>query len=59
MKIYDAAGEEIESVDNTGFEDDVTTPGTYEMLSYIYDNARRKALGVDMALDTLLMELGV
>ena len=58
LKIYDATGQEIESASSADFENDPNLAGAYNMLSYIYENARRMALGVDTALDTLLMELG-
>ena len=58
LKIYDAGGEEIESTASTDFDTDSGALNAYDMLDYIYENARRMALGVDTALDTLLMELG-
>lgn len=58
LKIYDAGGEEIENTASTDFDADSGALNGYDMLDYIYENARRMALGVDTALDTLLMELG-
>lgn len=58
LTIYDAQGEQIESAANTEFGGDPTTMYADEMLTSLYTNARRMALGVDTALDTLLLELG-
>ncbi len=58
LKIYDAVGEEIESASSDDFDGDSDAGNAPAMLAYIYENARRLAMGVDTALDTLLMELG-
>lgn len=58
LKIYDSLGDEIENASDTDFDNDPDSPEAYTMLEYVYENARRVALGVDTALDTLLMELG-
>lgn len=59
LKIYDSGGEEIERTSSDDFDGDSHSVSAYTMLAYIYENARRMAMGVDTALDTLLMELGV
>ena len=58
LTIYDAQGEQIESAVDTEFAKDPTTVNAAEKLNSLYTSARRMALGVDNALDTLLMELG-
>jgi len=59
LKIYDSGGEEIEKASSDEFDGDPNSGDAYKMLDYIYEYARRMAMGVDTALDTLLMELGV
>ena len=59
LTIYDDQGEEIETAVDTEFAEDPATVDAAEMLIDLYKSARRMALGVDTALDKLLLELGV
>lgn len=58
LKIYNSEGEQIESASDADFAEDPTTVDAAETMVDLYAIARRTALGVDFALDTLLMELG-
>jgi hypothetical protein len=56
LKIFDYSGNIVEEVRDTDFDDD-ELPNPYEFLNEIYSIARRQAMGVDKAIDTLLEEL--
>ena len=57
LSIFNESGELVERTLDTDFAGYREEPSVYAMMSFIYNNARRTALGVDMALDSLLLEL--
>jgi hypothetical protein len=55
LAIFDSQGELIEEVRDTELGEDMERP--YFFMSRLYDQARRRAMGVEQALDALLEEL--
>jgi len=56
LSIFDARGLEIEEVSDVDLAEDLAD--SYEVMRHLYRAARRKAMGVDQALDSLLSSLG-
>jgi hypothetical protein len=61
VAIYNAEGTLIEEIDDPGLREassgEITGVAAYNMMKDLYESARRSAMGVDEALDSLLSEL--
>lgn len=55
VSIYDSQGILVEQVNDVGLEGDI--PDSFKLMKEMYEFARRKALGVDKALDDILSQL--
>jgi hypothetical protein len=58
LRIYNDEGALMEEAKDTEFTRDHIPGGPFTVMNGMFTKARRKALGVDQALDTLLSELG-
>ena len=56
LSIFDARGVEIEEISDVDLAEDLAD--SYEVMKHLYRAARRKAMGVDQALDSILSSLG-
>jgi len=58
LRLYNQNGSVIEEVTQAGLAGpDLSGPEAYQLLEELYEGARRKAMGVDQALDTILDNL--
>ena len=55
LSIYNAAGSRLETAFHHELSDEM--PDSYDVMKQIHELARRKAMGVDQAIDKLLAEL--
>ena len=56
LSIFNARGLKIEEVSDVDLAEDLAD--SYEVMKHLYGAARRKAMGVDQALDSILSALG-
>ena len=56
LSIFNARGLKIEEVSDVDLAEDLAD--SYEVMKHLYRAARRKAMGVDQALDSILSSLG-
>jgi hypothetical protein len=57
LRIYNANGQLIDEVDDSGFELSDFSEEPFSFMSKLYDAARRSAFGVDVAVDNILSSL--
>ncbi len=55
IRIFDAAGNLVESATDDDLDEEL--PDSYTMMEEMFETARRKALGVDKALDDIISQL--
>ncbi len=59
LSIYDSEGNALEQVCDRDLDETELGPEAFDLMKSIYDNARRKAMGVEKAIDDILGQLAM